>query len=263
MQNIDSSALKTLAIEDKNSELIKQLLAIAQQRDDQDLLNQVALQANRLKDYEQKTIMGVLDAKDAALTKNQIVLALLQIVDGLDEEETPSQNTKSNKTLIFSIIGIIGIVAIVFLGKQLFKNKEKTNEQTEISANENDEHSARKITFPSLKKVIFTANGNTTSYEVLETSVTETDKEHLSLTFTVLCLHKTSNSYGDLNFWDASFRLKSAQLIDEIVSPNSNLNEIVPINSSKKGEIRFEIPKKVKDAALWVNNKKAIAFNIF
>ena len=266
MQNIDSTALKILAAEDKNSELIKQLLGIAEQRDDQDLLNQVALQANRLKEYEQKIIMGVLDAKDATLTKNQIVLALLQIVDGLDESRISSQNitSKSNKTLIFSIIGIIGIVGIVFLGKQLFtNNKGKASDKKELKIEDISENSAKKVTFSGLKKVIFIENGSTTSYEVLEANVTKTDNEHSALTFLILCAKKTSNSYGDMNFWDASFRLKSPQLNGEILSPNSNLNEIVPINSSKKGEIRFEIPKKIKEAELWVNNEKAIAFKIF
>jgi hypothetical protein len=264
MQNIDTNALKILAAEDKIAELIKQLLAIAQQQDDQNLLNQVALQANRFKEYEQKKMMGVLDAKDAALTKNQILLALLQIVDGLDENNSTTPNTvkKSNKTLIFSTIGIFGILVIAFLGKQLFQNKEKTSEKVESKTEISDKGSAKKITFPSLKKVIFTENGHTTTYEVVETNVMETDQEHLSLTFTILCSQQTSHSYGDLNFWDASFRLKSPQLNGEILSPNSNLNEIVPINSSKKGEVRFEIPAKIKEGELWVSNKKAIAFRL-
>jgi hypothetical protein len=265
MQNTDSTTLKILAAEGKISELIKQLSAIAQQRDDQDLLNQVTLQASRFSEYEQKNIMGVLDTKDAALTKNQIVLALLQIIDGLDENNslTPNAVQKSNKTLIFSVIGIVGLLLIAFLGKQLFKNKEKSSDKTENKTEVSANNSSKKITFPSLKKVVFTENGYTTTYEVIETNVTETDNEHLSLTFTILCSQKTSNSYGDLNFWDASFRLKSPQLNGEILLPNSNLNEIVPINSSKKGEVRFEIPTKIKDAELWVNNKKAIKFSIF
>jgi hypothetical protein len=268
MQNTNSTKLKMLAAEGKVSELIKQLLTIAQQRDDQDLLNQVTIQANRFKEYEQKTIMGVLDAKDANLTKNQIMLALLQIIDGLDANysDMPNVAQKSNKTLIFSILGILFLLIIGFLGKSLFKNNEKSNDKTESKTKSNMEigehHSTKKVTFPGLKKVVFTGNGYTTTYEIVETNITETDNEHLSLTFTVLCSHTTSNSYGDMNFWDASFRLKSPQLNGEILSPNSNLNEIVAINSSKKGNISFEIPTQIKEGELWVSNKKAIIFRL-
>jgi Effector-associated domain 11 len=264
MQNIDTNALKILAAEDKISELTKQLLAIAQQRNDQNLLNQVTLQGSRFSEYEQKNIMGVLDAKDAALTKNQIVLALLQIIDGLDENNslTPNAVQKSNKALIFSVIGIVGLLLIVFLGKQLFKNKEKSNDKTENKTEVSANNSSKKITFPSLKKVVFDENGNSTSYEIMETNITETDDEHLSLTFTISCAKKTSSFYGDVNFWDNSFRLKSPQLNGEVLAPNSGLNEIVPINSSRRGDIRFEIPKKIKEGELLIENKKAIKFSI-
>jgi hypothetical protein len=264
MQNIDSTALKMLAAEGKNAALISELLAIAQQRNDQDLFNQVTILANRFHEYEQKTIMGVLDAKDAALTKNQIIASLLSVVDGLDENEPTALNSnkKSNKTLVFAIIGIFSCLIIAFLGNQWFRNKEEIKDKIETKSGESTNNEAKKVTFPDLKKVVFIENGYTTSYEIVETSVTETDAAHLSLTFTILCSQKTSNSYGDLNFWDATFRLKSPQLNGEILSPNSNLNEIVAINSSKKGEVRFEIPNNIKEAELWVSNKKSIAFKL-
>ena len=65
-------------------------------------------------------------------------------------------------------------------------------------------------------------------------------------------------NYGhdDANFWDHSFRLAVA---GELLSPTSDLNEVVPANSLGQGIVTFRIRPPISKAVLRVLNGSAVA----
>jgi hypothetical protein len=53
-------------------------------------------------------------------------------------------------------------------------------------------------------------------------------------------LRMTNNDRYDTNFWDRSFRL----IVDGVpMAPESNLNELVPAQSAKEGDVLFVVPR--------------------
>ena len=63
-------------------------------------------------------------------------------------------------------------------------------------------------------------------------------------------LRMTNHDRYDKNFWDRSFRL----LVDGVpVAPEGGLNELVPGEAAKEGELVFPIPRGTASGTLRIN----------
>jgi hypothetical protein len=84
------------------------------------------------------------------------------------------------------------------------------------------------------------------TYRILGIETQPRTPAHYRLRVKVRLLTRTGM---DMNFWDSAFRL----LIDGLpTAPDSNLNELVPGNAAKDGEVSFQVPYAAQTLALRV-----------
>ncbi|MDQ0850523.1 hypothetical protein QFZ65_002461 [Arthrobacter sp. B3I9] len=81
-------------------------------------------------------------------------------------------------------------------------------------------------------------------YEILDAKARPDVTWKISLAFSVRC---TNRGMYDINFWDSTFRLNAGGVS---VSPDSGLNDLVPADSSKSGEVSFTVPADTRDPVL-------------
>jgi hypothetical protein len=101
--------------------------------------------------------------------------------------------------------------------------------------------------------------GDTYIYKILEARLEPASTEHNLLKFKV---RVTNNDRYDMNFWDRSFRLAINGIRQ---APTNTLNEIVESQSSKEGEVVFEIPVNTQEATLQImygESKTDIPFDL-
>lgn len=81
-------------------------------------------------------------------------------------------------------------------------------------------------------------------YEILDAQARPDVDGKIALTFSIRC-----SNYGryDINFWDSTFRLNAGGIS---TAPYPGLNDVVPGDSSKSGDIRFIIPADTRDLVL-------------
>jgi hypothetical protein len=81
-------------------------------------------------------------------------------------------------------------------------------------------------------------------YEILDAQARPDVDGKIALTFSIRC-----SNYGryDVNFWDSSFRLTAGRIS---TAPYSGLNDVVPGDASKAGDISFVIPADTRDPVL-------------
>lgn len=81
-------------------------------------------------------------------------------------------------------------------------------------------------------------------FKLLSAHIEPYSPDKVSVRFTV---RYTNNDRFDANFWAASFRL----LVDgSLQAPTNNLDELVPGNSSKEGDVEFVVPANVSTVGL-------------
>jgi hypothetical protein len=85
-------------------------------------------------------------------------------------------------------------------------------------------------------------------YTILSAEIEPVDAERRSLKFAVRFVN--GGRYPS-NFWSASFRL----LVDSVPrAPTNSLDEVVPADSAKNGDVIFEVPAGTKDVVLQINS---------
>ncbi len=101
--------------------------------------------------------------------------------------------------------------------------------------------------------------GDTYIYKILEARLEPASTEHNLLKFKV---RVTNNDQYDMNFWDRSFRLAINGIRQ---APTNTLNELAAAQSSKEGEVIFEIPTNTQAATLQImysESKTDIPFDL-
>jgi hypothetical protein len=101
--------------------------------------------------------------------------------------------------------------------------------------------------------------GDTYLYKILEARLEPANTELNLLKFKV---RVTNNDQYDMNFWDRSFRLAINGIRQ---APTNTLNELVESQSSKEGEVVFEIPTTTQEATLQImysESKTDIPFDL-
>jgi len=113
------------------------------------------------------------------------------------------------------------------------------------------------IALPALHEVKF-AEGNPV-VTILAVDTAPIDAERRSLTFHI---RYANTGRFDANFWDRSFRL----LVDGLPrAPTNRLNELVANDSTKDGDVVFDVPISVKDVVLQISageEKGRISFKL-
>jgi hypothetical protein len=96
-------------------------------------------------------------------------------------------------------------------------------------------------------------------YTILSAEIESLDAERRSLKFTVRFVN--GGRYPS-NFWSSSFRL----IVDNVPrAPANLLDEVVPADSAKDGEVIFEVPAGTKEVVLQVSagdEKSRIPFKL-
>ncbi|MGA9522148.1 MAG: hypothetical protein WBV82_11820 [Myxococcaceae bacterium] len=83
-------------------------------------------------------------------------------------------------------------------------------------------------------------------YVVLGAQVRPETDGHVAVTFTLRCIN---HDRFDMNFWDATFRLRTGT---DTLAPSSGLNVLVAADSSATGEVVFVVPASTRDATLLI-----------
>jgi hypothetical protein len=84
-------------------------------------------------------------------------------------------------------------------------------------------------------------------YTILSAEIGPLDAESRSLKFAVRFVN--GGRYPS-NFWSSSFRL----IVDNVPrAPTNSLNEVVPADSGKDGDVIFEVPAGTKDVVLQIS----------
>jgi hypothetical protein len=81
-------------------------------------------------------------------------------------------------------------------------------------------------------------------YEILNGQARPDVDGKIALTFSIRC-----SNYGryDMNFWDSTFRLNAGGVS---IAPDSGLNDLVPGDSSKSGDVSFTLPANTQRPVL-------------
>ena len=99
---------------------------------------------------------------------------------------------------------------------------------------------ARKLSLPGTTRVNF----QEAAYELLEARVEPYSSDTVALHLNV---RMTNNGRYPANFWVASFRL----LVDgALQAPTNDLDDVVPAQSAKEGEVEFVIPSSASTVGL-------------
>jgi hypothetical protein len=104
---------------------------------------------------------------------------------------------------------------------------------------------AAPIELPQIHRVKLSAG--TADYTIVAAEIEPLDAERRSLKFSVRYLN--AGRYPS-NFWSSSFRL----IVDNVPrAPTNSLNEVVPADSGKDGEVIFEVPTGSKEVVLQIS----------
>jgi len=113
------------------------------------------------------------------------------------------------------------------------------------------------VTLPEIHQIKLA--GGAAVITVLSAELEPIEAERRSLKFVVR--HLNTSRYAT-NFWSSSYRL----LIDDIPrAPTNDLNEIIPGDSAKEGEVVFEVPARTRDVVLQISSgeeKRRIPFRL-
>ncbi len=100
--------------------------------------------------------------------------------------------------------------------------------------------SARPLTLPEISQV----RSGDSVYKLLSARIEPYSSDKVSLH---LGVRMTNNGRFPANFWSDSFRL----LVDgSLQAPTNSLNELLPANSSKDGDVEFAIPASASTVGL-------------
>jgi len=102
-------------------------------------------------------------------------------------------------------------------------------------------------------------SGNAADYTIESAEIEPVDLERRSLRFSVRFVN--GGRYPS-NFWSSSFRL----IVDGVPrAPTNSLNEVVPADSGKDGDVIFEVPAGTRDVVLQISSgdeKRRLPFKL-
>jgi len=105
---------------------------------------------------------------------------------------------------------------------------------------------AEPIALPALSRVKL--GGGAADITILSAAIEPLDLERRSLTLKVRYLN---GGRYPANFWSDSYRL----IVDDVPrAPTNLLNEVVPGDSAKEGEVVFELPVSAKNVVLQISS---------
>ena len=105
---------------------------------------------------------------------------------------------------------------------------------------------AESIALPALSRVKL--GGGAADVTILSAQIEPLDLERRSVKFRVRYLN---GGRYPANFWSDSYRL----IVDDVPrAPTNLLNEVVPGDSAKEGEVIFELPVSAKDVVLQISS---------
>jgi hypothetical protein len=91
-------------------------------------------------------------------------------------------------------------------------------------------------------------SGGTANYTILSAEIEPVDTERRSLKFVVRFVN--GGRYPS-NFWSSSFRL----IVDDVPrAPTNSLDEVVPADSAKNGDVIFEVPASAREVVLQISS---------
>jgi len=105
---------------------------------------------------------------------------------------------------------------------------------------------AQRVALPAVNRVRLA--GGAAVITILSAEIEPIDLERRSLKFGV---RYTNGGRYPSNFWSSSYRLIVA---DVPRAPTNLLDEVVPADSSKDGEVIFEVPASTKDVVLQISS---------
>lgn len=234
--------LKALLGQDALDEVIDQLEAQATMLHDDTLHNQLVLQRNRLHACRQHTINGTLPPEEIQRLKNQVVNALLIIIDDL-EAKAPKPRRQARIRIVTGVAFIFLLAAAGYWFLQ--------NDRPAPSSPAAEEPSARPtgtaaIRLPDDRELEFLSTGQQASFTLLDGALKPAGDGRQILTLRLRC---TNGKGYPINFWDDSFRLETETGLQ---APVGGLNAVVPANSSQDGTLVFEINDNTRKTELVV-----------
>ncbi len=118
-----------------------------------------------------------------------------------------------------------------------------TRESPPVASSPSPTMSVRTVGLPALRD--YTLGGTTYTLLQAELSPQTTEKDALQIRIRMM-----NNGRYDTNFWDRSFRL----IVNGVpMAPESNLNELVPAQSAKEGNVIFVVPRGTTNGKLKIS----------
>lgn len=138
-----SKKLKELVIENKTSEVLKELRKIADSSQNNKLINDIVIQSSKYNEYKSSKRRGTETFENLLIGKSRMDEALLEIIDLISTEEITIYETNkkqaTNKYALFTSLGILIALATLILYLEI------TKERFELEINAKAMHSAPDI----------------------------------------------------------------------------------------------------------------------
>jgi hypothetical protein len=176
------------------------------------------------------TLPGILTGLAALITAvGGLIIAFHQVTSRIGAGETAKQATSGAQST----------------GRG--PNVDSTSTATGAASNGAVSSSASvELQLPAISEVRL--DGGNTVVKILKAELQPFNAEKRALKFTV---RHTNNGRYQANFWSSSYRL----LVDDVPqAPTNFLDELVPSESAKVGEVIFEIPLAVNQAVLQISS---------
>jgi hypothetical protein len=257
---MNKQQLKSLLGKGEVEQVLSHLELYSRSKGDDDLLNQIILQRNRVKGYSMHQQNDTLSPEEIQRLRNQVVEALLSIIDGM-EEDSITENKSGFSLMRLLLIGILPAI-VILIGYQVYRSYSValTNNHVDVKNSHPKPPDAttltRQVSFPNGSTLSFrSASGEKATYYFTGGRIEPSDEASIFLTVNVRC--ENQDNYP-INFWDRSFRLKIFDP-EQYLAPKSEMNEVVTSHSDKTGEIVFEVPNSVTQAILEVQDPFGLA----
>jgi hypothetical protein len=176
------------------------------------------------------TLPGILTGLAAVLTAVSGLMIAFHQVSGRDDAQGTAKKTTS--------------------GGQAYVRESGAGSASSSTANASNSvaSSAAKVELPLPAIREAKLDGGNTVINILKVELQPFNAEKRALKFTV---RHTNNGRYEANFWSNSYRL----LVDDIPqAPTNLLDELVPGDSAKVGEVIFEIPLTVEQVVLQISS---------
>lgn len=246
--NTVSQQIEQLVASGETEAAIETLTQWARQQPNAEWIRQCVLVRGRWEKLQRDMITGIADDDDARQETNQINVAILNLVNPPQPPDAAPAVARSGPSpliwlLIATIFALIGVVFFVLNDKKADGKSVDTASRTTTS-----KAASGAVSWPKGKTASLSVVNEVMQYEVLEAALQDFNPDQNRF---LLNVRFSSTRDYDSNFWDANFRFELPD--GSLVAPSSGLNEVVPGNTSKDGEVYFLIPSNITQGALIIS----------